>query len=540
MKLATPCPFVPAALRRLCLLAMLFVFVWVPAPAVRAASIVVATTADSLVADGICSLREAIIAVNTQSTVDACAGAGVARIGLPAGAYTLSLSADPASADTPSVRDLDITHDLTIAGAGAAATSIDGGGIDGVLDIASGTVTFEGLTIQGGDDQGSGIHGGGIRNQGVVYLKHSSVKNNFSATQGGGILNGGVLFIQSSVVSYNQALESGGGIYNLGTLQIVDSTLEHNAASEDDGGGIYNNHGSVALVGSHVFANIGSVAGGIVNIGGRVELSNTTVSGNRSPSSGSVARTDGTGGIFNSAGGALMLASSSVFGNTGLDTGGIHSSGVLTITGSTLSGNTGGNYGGGLTSFGQLRMVNSTISGNQTDADGGGLHNRGTASLLNVTIADNRADFDANGVGAGGGIAGIGATTGLTNTVIDANRAGALLQSCAGALRSFGHNLISAAGGATGCAITGSTAADLASAPAGLVALAANGGPTLTHALLPGSPLLDAGDAAACPATDQRGFARPADGDGDGAPGCDIGAFELGGWIKTFMPIVGR
>ncbi len=53
-----------------------------------------------------------------------------------------------------------------------------------------------------------------------------------------------------------------------------------------------------------------------------------------------------------------------------------------------------------------------------------------------------------------------------------------------------------------------------------LGALADNGGPTLTHALLPGSPALDAGNDAACSATDQRGVSRP-----QGAH-CDIGAYE--------------
>lgn len=47
------------------------------------------------------------------------------------------------------------------------------------------------------------------------------------------------------------------------------------------------------------------------------------------------------------------------------------------------------------------------------------------------------------------------------------------------------------------------------------------------HALLPGSPAIDAGDDALCPATDQRGVSRPLDGDEDGTPQCDIGAYEL-------------
>jgi hypothetical protein len=63
--------------------------------------------------------------------------------------------------------------------------------------------------------------------------------------------------------------------------------------------------------------------------------------------------------------------------------------------------------------------------------------------------------------------------------------------------------------------------------------LADNGGPTLTHLPLAGSPLIDAGDDAECAATDQRGGLRPYDGDGDGPAICDIGAVEAGAEIGT-------
>jgi hypothetical protein len=56
--------------------------------------------------------------------------------------------------------------------------------------------------------------------------------------------------------------------------------------------------------------------------------------------------------------------------------------------------------------------------------------------------------------------------------------------------------------------------------------LADNGGPTLTHALLSDSPLIDLGSAD-CPETDQRGLTRPADGNRDGTANCDSGAFEF-------------
>ncbi len=54
-----------------------------------------------------------------------------------------------------------------------------------------------------------------------------------------------------------------------------------------------------------------------------------------------------------------------------------------------------------------------------------------------------------------------------------------------------------------------------------------NSGPTLTHALWADSPAIDSADPASCPADDQRGTARPQDGDGDGTANCDVGAFEL-------------
>jgi hypothetical protein len=68
-----------------------------------------------------------------------------------------------------------------------------------------------------------------------------------------------------------------------------------------------------------------------------------------------------------------------------------------------------------------------------------------------------------------------------------------------------------------------------------LGALQNNGGATRTHALLTGSPAIDKGsntlafnEYTKTPlATDQRGSARFVDGDGNGTPIVDIGAFEL-------------
>jgi hypothetical protein len=107
----------------------------------------------------------------------------------------------------------------------------------------------------------------------------------------------------------------------------------------------------------------------------------------------------------------------------------------------------------------------------------------------------------------------------LQNTIIANQLAG---PDCAGLITSNGFNLDSD----NTCQLTQPSDKPNVSNPL-LGPLADNGGPTLTHALLPGSPALDAGDNAGCPPTDQRAFRRPVDGDSNGTATCDIGAYEL-------------
>jgi hypothetical protein len=129
----------------------------------------------------------------------------------------------------------------------------------------------------------------------------------------------------------------------------------------------------------------------------------------------------------------------------------------------------------------------------------------GIVSLTNATITGNAAE-------QGGGLftEDSGSST-LTNSIVASNTAGS---DCSGSMASLGHNLDS--DGTCGLSSPG----DLTNTEPLLGQLTNNGGATLTHALLPGSPAIDAGDPNACPATDQRGIARPS------GTACDIGAFE--------------
>jgi CSLREA domain-containing protein len=174
----------------------------------------------------------------------------------------------------------------------------------------------------------------------------------------------------------------------------------------------------------------------------------------------------------------------------------------VAISGVTIRHGNTDTYGGGICSAigSTLTLTGSTVSGNTAGVEGGGIYtnNDGTLELANTLIASNSAPSSPD---------------------------------CRGLLMSLGYNLV---GNNSGCdfpAASGDLIGTAASPINPLLGpLQDNGGATFTQALLPGSPAIDAGNPAApgssdtaCPATDQRGVARP-----QGAA-CDIGAFEVDG-----------
>jgi hypothetical protein len=176
-----------------------------------------------------------------------------------------------------------------------------------------------------------------------------------------------------------------------------------------------------------------------------------------------------------------------------------------------------------------MTITNSTVSGNVASGFGGGIRTNADTSLDSVTIAGN-----TSGLGSGGGIEQTGGTVTVKNTIIAGNSGQAGNSDCAGTLTSQGHNLVQAV--PAGCTITGDAFGNLIGMDPLLGPLQDNGGPTPTRALLPGSPAIDAGSDTGCPDTDQRGYSRPVDGDNNGPPVCDMGAFEAGGAPPTPTP----
>ena len=157
---------------------------------------------------------------------------------------------------------------------------------------------------------------------------------------------------------------------------------------------------------------------------------------------------------------------------------------------------------------------NTTISGNSASAGGGGLFNHGRAVLINVTLAENVA-------GLGGGI-NSGESTSAESSIQNVIIAESVGGNCAGiaTISSSGNNVEDA----NTCGLIGPN--DLPNTEPLLAPRGDNGGPTQTHALLIGSPAIDAGHNPACLPVDQRGVLR-GDGNGDGIAICDIGAYEF-------------
>jgi len=319
--------------------------------------------------------------------------------------------------------------------------------------------------------------------------------------EGGCIHNAGSLQLVNVVVKNCRASE-GGGIYNDDDAEIdlIDTSVFDNTASIL-GGGICNRSGTLTLMDSDVSRNTALYGGGIYN-GGTATLTSSTVSSN----------TGDGGGIYNDEGLAtLTIASSSVSGNIGGHVGGIYGGATMTLTNSTVSMNTAEGIGGIWADAGPVTIRNSTVSKNTGESVGGLLVSlpRGRLTMTSSTVSGNIATASPDTVG------GIGSSDGLTtitNSLVD--------NDCRGVIISSGYNMES--GDTCGFGVSN---ADLR-----LGQLAANGGPTMTHALLPGSVAIDKIPEAACVdadaqplTTDQRGQPRP---ETDGTM-CDVGSFEV-------------
>jgi len=475
------------ATRRITIFAIGVLLLAATAMSAHAATITVTNTNDS----GPGSLRQALTIANDGDTI----------IFAVTGTITLTSGG------------LVIDKSVTISGPGANRLAIDGNQAQGqcVLGVFPGkTVTISGLTVTNG---GYGICNG----EATLTVSNCVVSGNAS----GGLANndsnyGGAvsLTIANSIISDN----SGPGVVNEAHHGPANGdpwqhTARHSAPKRTEGSGF-----SLTIVDSTVS---GSSGVGVYNTSygsATTTILNSTLTGNYAgPEWG------GGGGISTSGfeGFTQVTVSNSTISGNSVDGGGggIASdySGV-SIVNSTISGNSAYGAGGIGGSNSGITVVNSTITGNSAEVSGGGI------SIANGSLHVANSTFSGNSAVSGGGIYNyqyqyFSSVVEISNTILNAGPSGENIFNNGGTVTSLGYNLSSDDGSGY---LNGP--GDQINIDPLLGPLQNNGGPTLTHALLLGSPAIDAGDLNFTPPpfNDQRGcpFDRVFNGR------IDIGSFE--------------
>jgi hypothetical protein len=412
-----------------------------------------------------------------------------------------------------------------------------GGGLYNQGTLVVDNCTFEENSCGGGWLGGSG---GGIWDAGFAILKNCNIRDNRCGAGDSGDYN---------AVGYGGNGGSGAGLYNTGRMLLNHCTLSSNAAGQGGDGGQQGGFIQIGTPGGP--GGSGGDGGGIYNVG-FLKLNLCTVSGNSS----------GAGG------GGIPSTGPYSNGGRGGNGGGIFSMAVVSLNTCTISGNSCGSGGAG----GSVILPSGALGGS-----GGGIYSTGSLTLLSCTICSNSAGNGGTGEnslgisslvladgGPGGNGGGISSEAGrdmvlLRNTLVALNSPGSgglggtnlpfpgfpplsavgvdgapgSGPDLAGSFTSGGYNLVGVADGSDG--FTGSLNGDRVGSTNSpinplLGPLQDNGGSTLTHALLHGSPAIDQGNSFHIH-TDQRGHHRPhkypSIPDAPGGDGSDIGALEL-------------
>lgn len=413
--------------------------------------------------------------VDYTSIISAVQDANCATINVAAGLY-----AEPST--------INVYRGLTLQGAGAEQTIIDGNGDHRVLYVSlSHDVTVSGVTLRHGyGSWGAGVQVDGVVSTATFTLTHSVVASNTSSAGAGGVYvqhPNARAVISACLISNNRTgvgLNShGGGLYvHEGQLKLVDSTVFSNR-TDYQGGGLY--------------------AGGVGNL---LTVQRSTIVSNTA---------GGNGGGVHSEVGALFLWQSAVISNvSGNNGGGVFNNSNAAFMDTTVAWNR-ANKSGGIHNQDRLFLTNVTVSANEASNTAGAIYNTGNGNLIvkNSTIA-----YNTYGSGSAGGIYNY-ADVSFKSSIV-AHNEGADCTAMGGAFASQGYNLEY---GHT-CVLT--AAGDITDTNPLLGPLQDNGGDALTHALLEGSPAIDNGAFSDYPSTDQRGVPRPQ------GSRCDIGAYERG------------
>jgi hypothetical protein len=413
------------------------------------------------------------------------------------------------------------------------SVSIEGPGRDLAID---GNNTFQVFRVIGVDEQWALLNVN-------ATISHLTIANGNTSYEGGGVSNyGATLALENCELRNNEAVAGGGGISSSGPLVITDCTLSGNSAgvTEDyyGGGAVLFRPwfpATLKIERSELIGNNAPWGSGVSIYDGDVSITNSTISDNG---------LDETFSQDSATGGGIYIVSK--YYNI-----------TVTVENCVLSGNY-SRFGGAIyslaldpnnnSSSSSLILKNSTLSGNRVCSGGGAIINESleggnaTVRVDNCTLSDNKHVSECNehnGFGMISNGASSSSSTSvveLKNTILDSGEAWGNLyndDAYGAQIVSYGNNLSSDLGGGF---LIGS--GDLTEKDPMLGPLADNGGPTRTHALLEGSPAIDAGSgtdiAGNSVSSDQRGVSRPQ------RVAHDIGAFELesSGYVYTWSGVL--
>lgn len=405
-------------MRRILLLAVAAVVLTALQPASGlAATIPVDDEADDYGTGSGCSLREALRAARQEAPFGGCPkGAGADTINLPAGRYVLTLG--PAGDDAGNHGDFDVAGDTTIQGAGADSTTIDGGGIDRVLDVQVGArLELRGVTITGGhaSDGADGAAGAPGKHGELVAPsgEPSQGEHGRPGAAGGGIRSAATLIVEDAVISGNRAGDGGdggaggaGGIgFSGGSVVGSGGNSQGGSGGDGGGGGGIRSSGPLQIAHSRVVSNrsgLGGSGGGGAAAGRGSTPSCLTCNGGAGGDSwGGHGGSGGLGSAI-SFGATADIADSLVAQNEG---------GGAGAGGAGGTGGRGGNHAGPLSpaTFGRNGGDGGDSEGGGSDPSrGGAIYADGVATLRNTSVIDNRAG--SGGDGGNGGSAGDGGT----------------------------------------------------------------------------------------------------------------------------------